>query len=89
MLDSKAFSEAAVLEVLQFFEAQAPSPAHAHIRFMLRFIASVRLRSAELLNAKLEDFRLEPEGWVTQAHGKGDKNRMAAVLDEAFEALQE
>jgi len=49
----------------------------------------VRLRSAELVNAKLEDFRLEPEGWVTQAHGKGDKNRMAAVLDEAFEALQE
>ena len=56
---------------------------------MLRFIASVRLRSVELLKAKLEDFRLEPEGWVTQVHGKGDKRRMAVVLDEAFAALQE
>ncbi len=56
---------------------------------MLRFIASVRLRSANFLNAKLADLRLEPEGWVMPVHGKGGNNRTAAVLGQAFEALQE
>ena len=47
------------------------------------------LRSAELLNATLEDLRLESEGWVMQVHGKGAKNRIAAVPRQAFDALQQ
>lgn len=47
------------------------------------------LRSAELLQARLGDLRLEPEGWVMQVHGKGARNRVAAVPGQAFDALQE
>jgi len=76
-------------EILKFIEAQPPSPSRSWMRFILRFMESVGLRSAELLIAKLEDFRLEPEGWVMQVHGKGAKNRIAAVTGQAFAALQE
>ncbi len=89
MLDTKALSESAVIEILKFIDEQPPSPARSRIRFILRFVESVGLRSAELLNARLDDLRLEPEGWVMQIHGKGAKNRIAAVPGQAFEALQE
>jgi len=71
MLDTKALSEAAMLEVLRFVEAQAPSPSRARIRFTLLFVEAVGLRSAELLSATLGDLRLEPEGWVMQVRGLG------------------
>ena len=89
MLDTKAFSEGAMAEVLKYIEAQAPSPSRNRIRFILRFVEAVGLRSAELLEAKLKDFRLEPEGWVIQVFGKGSKNRVAAVPGQAFAALQD
>ena len=89
MLDSKALSEGAMQEILKYIEAQKPSPSRTRIRFILRFMESVGLRSAELINARLADFRLEPEGWVMQVHGKGAKNRIAAVPGQAIEALQE
>ena len=89
MLDSKAFSEGTMAEVLKYIEAQAPSPSRNRIRFILRFVEAVGLRSAELLEAKLKDFRLEPEGWVIQVFGKGSKNRVAAVPGQAFAALQD
>lgn len=89
MLDTKAFSEVAMAEIMRFVEDQAPCPSRSRIKFVLRFVESVGLRSAELLNAKLGDLRLEPEGWVMQVHGKGAKNRIAAVPGQAFDALQE
>jgi len=89
MLHSKAFSEAAMLEVLKFIEAQPPSPARARIRFIVRFFESVWLRTVELLNAKVENFLLEPECWVMQVYGKGAKTHMASVLGQIFDALQE
>lgn len=46
LLDSKAFSEAAMQEVLRFVDTQEPSPARNRIRFILRFMESVGLRSA-------------------------------------------
>ena len=88
MLDTKAFSEVAMAAVLKYIEAQTPSPYRSRIRFILRFVEAVGLRSAELLEAKLQDFRLEPEGWVIQVFGKGAKNRVAAVPGQAFAALQ-
>ena len=89
MLDSKALSEAAMAEVLRFIDAQAPSPSRARIRFTLLFVEAVGLRSAELLSATLGDLRMEPEGWVMQVHGKGAKNRIAAVPGQALHALQD
>ena len=89
MLDTKALSEAAMLEVLRFVDAQAPSASTARIRFTLLFVEAVGLRSAELLSATLGDLRLEPEGWVMQVRGKGSKNRIAAVPGQALAALQD
>jgi integrase len=89
MLDSKALSESAMREVLHFIDDQAPSPSRARIRFILLFVEAVGLRSAELLQARLGDLRMEPEGWVMQVHGKGAKNRLAAVPGQALHALQD
>jgi integrase len=92
MLDSKALSEAAMLEVLRYIEDQAPSPSRSRIRFILLFVEAVGLRSAELLSATLGDLRMESEGWngwALQVHGKGAKNRLAAVPGQALQALQD
>ncbi|TAL66101.1 MAG: integrase [Burkholderiaceae bacterium] len=89
VLDSKALSEGAFREIMDFIEAQPPSPSRSRIRFILCFVEAVGLRSAELLNARLADLQLEPEGWVMQVHGKGAKNRIAAIPGQAFGALQE
>jgi site-specific recombinase XerD len=89
LLDSKALSEVAFAEVLSFIEVQPPSPSRSRIRFILRFVEAVGLRSAELLNATLGDLRLEPEGWMMEVHGKGSKNRVVMVPPQAFDALQE
>lgn len=89
MLDTKAFSEMAVLEIHAYIEAQTPSPSRSRIRFILRFVEAVGLRSAELLNATLGDLQLMPEGWMIQIHGKGSKNRIAVVPGQAIAALQE
>lgn len=88
LLDTKALSEGAMAEVLRFIDAQPASPARERIRFLVRFVEAVGLRSAEILNAKLGDFSLELEGWMLQVHGKGARNRLAAVPQQAVAALQ-
>ncbi|MFW6098821.1 MAG: tyrosine-type recombinase/integrase, partial [bacterium] len=87
-LDTKALSEGAMAEILRVIGAQPPSPSRARILFILEFVEAVGLRPQELLSARLKDFSLEPEGWVIQVHGKGAKNRVAAVPSQAFAALQ-
>lgn len=88
LLDSKAFSESAMNEVLDFIERQPPSPARDRIRFILRFMEAVGLRSSELLAAKLGDLQKEPEGWFMQVTGKGNRRRVVAIPGQAFNALQ-
>ena len=89
MMDTKALSEAAYKEVIAYVLSRAPSPSRSRILFILRFVESVGLRSAELIGGKLGDLRLEPEGWMMQVHGKGSKNRIAAIPGQAFDALQD
>ena len=89
MMDTKALSEAAYQEVIAYVLGQPPSPSRSRILFILRFVESVGLRSAELIGGKLGDLRLEPEGWMMQVHGKGSKNRIAAIPGQAFDALQD
>lgn len=89
MLDSKAFSDVAFDEILEYISSQLPSPSRARILFILLFVSGVGLRSTELLEAKLGDIQLEPEGWMMQVHGKGSKNRIAAIPQQAFEAMQD
>lgn len=88
MLDTKALSEAAMLEVLRFVDSQAPSPSRARIRFILPLVEAVGLRSAELLPTTLGDLRMETEGWVIRIRDKRSKNRMAAVPGQALAAAQ-
>jgi integrase len=88
LLDSKAFSEQAAQEIQGFILRQASSPSRDRMLFIFRFMEAVGLRSAELLQARLGDFQLEPEGWFLQVHGKGSKNRLAVVPPVAMQALQ-
>lgn len=87
-LDTKAVSEGAMAEIQRVIHAQPDSPSRARILFILGFVEAVGLRSQELISARLRDFSLEPEGWVLQVHGKGAKNRVAAVPGQALDALQ-
>lgn len=87
-LDTKAISEGAMAEIKRVITAQPPSPSRARILFILGFVEAVGLRSQELISARLSDFSLEPEGWVLNVHGKGAKNRVAAVPGQALDALQ-
>ena len=89
LLDSKAFSEMAATEIKNYVARQAPSASRERMLFIVKFLEAVGLRSAELLNAKLGDFEMEPEGWFMQVHGKGSKNRLAVVPPAAMQALQE
>ena len=75
-------------EVLRFVDAQPVCASSTRTRFILRFLESVGLRSAELLGATLKGLGLEPEGWVIQVHGNGARNRIAAVPGQALDALQ-
>lgn len=87
-LDTKAFSEGAMAEIVRVIEAHAPSPSRERILFILGFVEAVGLRSQELISAKLQDFSLEPEGLVLQVHGKGSKNRIAAIPGQAQQSLR-
>lgn len=89
LLDTKAFSETAMSEILGYIEAQEPSPATARIKFILRFVESVGLRSAELLGATRGKLSLTDEGWILQVRGKGGKNRIVNVPGQALAALDD
>jgi site-specific recombinase XerD len=88
VLDTKALSEMASMEILRFIDQQAPSPACTRIRFIIVFMSSVGLRSSELLTSKFGHLYHEPEGWMLQVHGKGAKNRIVHLPGQAISALQ-
>lgn len=87
VLQSKALSEVATREVIAFCQSKLPEPAAQRMLFIVQFVTSVGLRSAELLSAKLADVQHEEEGWVMQVHGKGSKNRIVALPPAALQAL--
>ena len=87
-LDTKSISDGALVQIHRFMEAQPPSPSLHRIRFVVTFMEAVGLRSSELVNARLGDFSLQPEGWTMRVVGKGSKTRTVFVPRPAFEALQ-
>lgn len=87
VLQSKALSEVATRQVVEFCQGKLPEPAAQRMLFIVQFVTSVGLRSAELLSAKLADIQHEEEGWVMQVHGKGSKNRIVALPPAALQAL--
>lgn len=88
MIDTKAISRATMTQILDFLDKLPPSPALSRFRFILIFASNVGLRSAELLTTELEKFKLEEDGWMLKVTGKGDKDRIVAVPDIAFKALE-
>jgi site-specific recombinase XerD len=88
LLDSKALSEIASNEILGFLRDLPPSPSSARMTFILQFMESVGLRSAELIGAKLGDLQLDNGGWLMQVRGKGAKDRLVVIPDQAFQALE-
>ena len=73
VLLSKALSEVATRQVIAYCETKLPAAAAQRMVFIVQFVTSVGLRSAELLSVKLSDIQHEEEGWVMQVHGKGSK----------------
>lgn len=88
LLETKSISEGAMAYIHQFLADQPPSPSVQRIRFVVGFVESVGLRSAELLGAKLGDFSYQPEGWTLKVTGKGSKTRTVFIPRPAFDALQ-
>jgi len=90
MLDTKSISKGTMAELLRVIDADLPSQSRYRIQFLLRFVPATGIRSTELLNARLGDFRLSEDGaWTLQVHGKGAKNRLVIIPGQAYEALQE
>jgi integrase len=87
VLQSKALSEVATQQVIAYCQTKLPAPAAQRMLFIVQFVSSVGLRSAELLAVKLSDIQHEEEGWVMQVHGKGSKNRIVAIPPSALQAL--
>ena len=88
LLETKSISEGAMAYIHRFLEEQPPSPSVQRMRFIVAFMEAVGLRSAELLDAKLGGFSLQPEGWTLKVTGKGSKTRTVFIPRPAFDALQ-
>jgi len=88
LLDTKAFSDGALAHIHAFLDRQPPSPSCQRMQFVVSFVEAVGLRSAELIDAKLEAFSLQPEGWTMRVTGKRAKTRTVIIPRPAFEALQ-
>ena len=88
VLDTRAFPEPLMAAITDYVRQAPPSPSQARMSFILGFMESTGLRSAELLSAKLGDLSRQPEGWVMQAYGKGAKSRWVALPPQAVQALE-
>lgn len=88
-LDSRAFTPEAWAEILRVLANQPPSPSLHRFLFVLRFVEATGLRSTELVQAKLSDFRQHKGRWVLQVQGKGSRNRLVAVPPQALQALED
>ena len=87
-LDTKSISDAALGQIQRFIRSQPPSPSVHRISLIVTFTETVGLRSSELINARLGDFSLQPEGWTLRVLGKGSKTRTVFIPRPAFDALQ-
>lgn len=88
-LDTKAITDRAMDEIEAFIDRQEPSAARARARFILSFLSSTGLRSAELLAATVGDIRAESEGVFLRVTGKRAKVRDVLLVDQAVRALDD
>ena len=62
-------------------------PGAERMRFLFLFLKATGLRAAELLGARLGDFRSEGPRVYLQVHGKGSKNRLIPITQDGRLAL--
>ena len=86
-LDTRAFSAQAQAHIAQFIQACPASRAQARMLFIVNFLATVGLRSSELLAATLEDIRHTSYGCALEVVGKGRKHRVVALPPAAINAI--
>ena len=85
---SRAFAPALWAVILARLELLAASePAAERMVFLLQFLEATGLRAAELLGARLGDFKRLDGRWLLQVHGKGSKNRVIPLASQALRAL--
>ena len=85
---SRAFAPALWAVILARLELLAASePAAERMVFLLQFLEATGLRAAELLGARLGDFKRLDGHWLLQVHGKGSKNRLIPLASQALRAL--
>ncbi len=89
VLDTKSLSDPALDFVVSFLRRQEPSPDQARALFAVQFLSHTGLRSAELVQARVQDLRHEPEGLILRVVGKGQKERAVVLSKPAREALDE
>ncbi|PXW93414.1 site-specific recombinase XerD [Sphaerotilus hippei] len=87
-LQSRAFTPETWARLLQFMDGQAPTASLLRMRFIMSFVEATGLRSSELLEATLGQFRRHRGRWALQVHGKGSRNRVIAVPGQAIGALE-
>lgn len=88
-LDRRAFESEVWRRLLDWIERQALSTSRARALFVLRFTEATGLRAAELVAAQLGDLRPVDGQWAIQVHGKGARQRLAAVPSQAVRALED
>ena len=87
-LASRAFAPEVWQVIVARLEALADTePAAARMVFLLKFLEATGLRAAELLGARLGDFRPLEGRLLLQVHGKGRRNRVIPVAGQARRAL--
>lgn len=86
-LDTKAFTAEAQDQITQFIAECPRSPAQARMCFIVNFLATVGLRSSELLAATIVDIRRTPYGHALEVRGKGGKHRVVALPPAAITAI--
>lgn len=89
MLDTKALREMAMLEIIRFINDQPPSPSRSRTRFVTGFCRGRRPALGRAASSAPGRPAARTRGWVMPVHGKGAKNRIAAIPGQAFDALQE
>ena len=88
-LASRAITPERWRAIVDRLEVLAPGePAAERMCFLLQFLEATGLRAAELLGARLGDFKRERGRLLLQVHGKGSKNRVIPVASQAQRALE-
>lgn len=87
-VDSRALSPRRWEALLQWTDAQRPSPARDRFRFLLCFTEATGLRAGELLVARLGDLEQLGDAWTLQVAPGSRRSRRVALDSTAVQVLE-